>query len=80
MKVRRTAYRPAWLSLALLALVLGSTWGSASGETLPPPMGLVELKPGAPMPAFRLPDLSGATVDASAFQGKVVVVRFWATW
>jgi peroxiredoxin len=43
-------------------------------------MGLAEIKPAAPMPVFHLPGLSGTTFDSSALQGKVVVVRFWATW
>jgi peroxiredoxin len=43
-------------------------------------MGLAEIKPATPMPAFRLPGLSGTMFDSSALQGKVVVVRFWATW
>jgi cytochrome c biogenesis protein CcmG, thiol:disulfide interchange protein DsbE len=30
--------------------------------------------------AFNLPDLSGKTVDTSQFQGRVLLVDFWATW
>jgi peroxiredoxin len=30
--------------------------------------------------AFSLPDLSGKTVDTTTFQGRVVLVDFWATW
>jgi cytochrome oxidase Cu insertion factor (SCO1/SenC/PrrC family) len=80
MNVRRTVCRPGWRSLATLALLVGLTVGSATSETLQPPMGLAEIKPAAPMPAFHLPGLSGTTFDSSALQGKVVVVRFWATW
>jgi peroxiredoxin len=32
------------------------------------------------MPEFELPDTNGATLRSAALQGKVVVVRFWATW
>jgi len=32
------------------------------------------------MPAFELPDPNGGTVNSVELQGKVVVVRFWATW
>jgi peroxiredoxin len=32
------------------------------------------------MPVFELPDANGETVRAADLQGKVVVVRFWATW
>jgi hypothetical protein len=43
-------------------------------------MGLAEVKPAMPMEAFTLPGLNGSAFDSSALQGKVVVVRFWATW
>ena len=40
------------------------------------------LPPGqqAPAPAFILPDHHGNPMDSADLQGKVVVVRFWATW
>ena len=31
-------------------------------------------------PAFQLPDLDGNTVSLGAYQGKVVMVHFWATF
>ena len=33
-----------------------------------------------PAPAFSLPDHQGATINLADLRGKVVVVRFWATW
>jgi peroxiredoxin len=54
--------------------------GPATGEVREPPMGLAEVKPATPMAAFTLPRLNGSAFDSSALQGKVVVVRFWATW
>jgi hypothetical protein len=33
-----------------------------------------------PAPAFTLPDHQGGAIDSAALRGKVVVVRFWATW
>jgi cytochrome oxidase Cu insertion factor (SCO1/SenC/PrrC family) len=33
-----------------------------------------------PAPAFSLPDAQGTSLAFSALHGKVVVVRFWATW
>ena len=80
MIVRRKVCQPAWLPLASLALLLGLTLRIAMGETLEPPMGLAEVKPATPMAEFTLPGLNGSTFDSSALQGKVVVVRFWATW
>jgi cytochrome oxidase Cu insertion factor (SCO1/SenC/PrrC family) len=40
------------------------------------------LSPGQqmPAPAFTLPDHQGIPVHSADLQGKVVVVRFWATW
>jgi hypothetical protein len=29
---------------------------------------------------FELPDANGATIRSVDLQGKVIVVRFWATW
>jgi cytochrome oxidase Cu insertion factor (SCO1/SenC/PrrC family) len=33
-----------------------------------------------PAPAFTLPDHRGIPVHSADWQGKIVVVRFWATW
>jgi cytochrome oxidase Cu insertion factor (SCO1/SenC/PrrC family) len=40
------------------------------------------LPPGnqTPAPAFTLPDHHGIPMHSADLQGKVVVVRFWATW
>jgi len=80
MKVRQRGYRLAWLALASVALCVGAMLGTATGEVREPPMGLAEVKPATPMAAFTLPRLNGSAFDSSALQGKVVVVRFWATW
>jgi cytochrome oxidase Cu insertion factor (SCO1/SenC/PrrC family) len=65
--------------IAVMVLLLGSTRGSATGDPLQPPKGLVEVKPPAPMPMFTLPGITGETFDSSTLQGKVVVLWFWAT-
>ena len=31
-------------------------------------------------PEFSLPQLSGQTIDLSAYRGKIVLLDFWATW
>jgi cytochrome oxidase Cu insertion factor (SCO1/SenC/PrrC family) len=80
MNVRQKVYRLAWLALASFALLVGYTVGVATGETREPPMGLAEVTPATPMAAFTLPGLNGSAFDSSALQGKVVVIRFWATW
>ena len=44
------------------------------------PEGLMVPSPSTTMPVFELPDANGETVHSADLQGKVVVVRFWATW
>lgn len=45
-----------------------------------PPEGLMAPSASTSMPTFELPDANGATVRSADLQGKVVLVRFWATW
>ena len=80
MNVRRKVGRPAGFALASLVLLVALTLGGAMGETPEPPTGLAAVKPPTPMTAFSLPGLHGSAFDSSALKGKVVVVRFWATW
>ncbi|MEM7583182.1 MAG: TlpA disulfide reductase family protein [Acidobacteriota bacterium] len=35
---------------------------------------------GGEIPAFTLPSLAGAEVASSSFDGRPVVINFWATW
>ena len=35
---------------------------------------------GEPAPDFSLPSLAGGSVELAQFQGKLVVLNFWATW
>ena len=44
------------------------------------PEGLTQPDQSTSMPAFELPDANGEIFRSTALQGKVVVVRFWATW
>ena len=67
-----------FLLLGIL-LTLGSLCTHATGSaTLPE--GLATPDQSMSMPAFELPDANGATVRSIALQGKVMVVRFWASW
>jgi thiol-disulfide isomerase/thioredoxin len=59
--------RPA-LALALCAVVLSSACGT-------PPTQV-----NAAAPPFDLPNLAGGKTQLASYQGKVVVVDFWATW
>ncbi len=81
MRCGRKLYRSVcWLLMAGIALLLGSSAGIATAKPVAPPPGLGEVKPDTPMPTFSLPSVNGETFDSSKLQGKVVVVRFWATW
>jgi cytochrome oxidase Cu insertion factor (SCO1/SenC/PrrC family) len=44
------------------------------------PEGLTAPSASTSMPAFELPDGNGATIRSADLRGKVIVVRFWATW
>ena len=51
---------------------------TAAASSVPP--GLVAASQPTPLPEFSLPGLSGTTIRSADLVGKVVVVRFWATW
>ena len=79
--MRRRAVRPRlWLLLLLGGLLTLSPLGLRAAEQPGPPEGLAAPGPSTSMPAFELPDANGETVRSTALQGKVVVVRFWASW
>src|SRR5262245_35130880 len=44
------------------------------------PEGLAAPGQSMSMPVFELPDAKGATFRSADLQGKVVVLRFWASW
>jgi cytochrome oxidase Cu insertion factor (SCO1/SenC/PrrC family) len=81
MKSGRQVPRWRW---SLLLCGLMAVWGFPSAGTgraaADLPAGLSEVSPAQPMPTFRLPALNGTAMESAALQGKVVVVRFWATW
>jgi cytochrome oxidase Cu insertion factor (SCO1/SenC/PrrC family) len=69
-----------WLLLLLGGLLTLRPAGLCAAEQPNPPEGLTTPSPSTSMPMFELPDANGETVRAADLQGKVVVVRFWATW
>jgi peroxiredoxin/outer membrane lipoprotein-sorting protein len=54
--------------------------GSAEVAEFTSPFGGGSMLVGRRMPEFTLQDLSGQEIAASSFQGKPVLVNFWATW
>lgn len=77
---------PVLLVLGMLAAVAGmSTWwlleppvSNVSTPAAPAPADVVAL--GARRPAFRLVDLEGRMRDVAEWDGKLLIVNFWATW
>jgi cytochrome c biogenesis protein CcmG, thiol:disulfide interchange protein DsbE len=69
---RRPAIVPAVVVFALLA---AACTGGSSGDD---PLGAKEMN--EPAPALAGDTLHGGTVALAEFEGKVVVVNFWATW
>lgn len=68
-----------WLGYCMVAMVCGTlpVWG----ESVPSlPAGLAPPTPALTMPEFQLPDVTRAMVSAADLRGKVLLVRFWATW
>jgi cytochrome oxidase Cu insertion factor (SCO1/SenC/PrrC family) len=71
-----------WLAVLLYGVVISRqglpAWAAEGGLALPE--GLAAPAQPTPMPDFSVPSVSGTTIQAAELQGKVVVVRFWATW
>ena len=42
--------------------------------------GVYRLDPKIDAPEFTLPDLNGTKRNLSDFQGKLILLNFWATW
>ena len=79
--LKRHVVRPRlWLLLLLGSFLTLSPAGLRAAEQPNPPAGLATPSPSTSMPVFELPDANGETVRSADLQGKVVVVRFWATW
>jgi cytochrome oxidase Cu insertion factor (SCO1/SenC/PrrC family) len=74
------AMRRGWFGLVSLCVMFGCLSPSWANPPLTPPAGLAASEQQVAMPTFRLPSVTGDTVDSATLHGKVVVVRFWATW
>lgn len=54
---------------------------NAAEKRAAPAAALAPVQEAGPMrPAFALPDMEGVSRNISAWDGKVLVVNFWATW
>lgn len=71
----------AWLWLGLIAatvFVLHPTQVHADGPAVP--QGMQAPSESVTLPAFELAGPHGRFVRAADLEGKVVVMRFWASW
>jgi len=66
------------LALSLLAVV--SLAGSAAAQDPVKALDLIKLQRVQQAKDFTVPTADGGSVKLSDFQGKVVVLNFWATW
>jgi len=66
-----------WRGLAGLLLAMALLVGTCSGPGEAVPQGMEE---GSQARDFSLHDLADEEVSLSDYQGKVVLINFWATW
>jgi len=60
-------------------LVFGAMAHAAESSSMPPAVMAPPAKPTA-LPEFEFANLHGGTLKSSDMKGKVIVIRFWATW
>jgi thiol-disulfide isomerase/thioredoxin len=65
--------------VAVLGLAVGVT-AALLNRPSPPEPGTAGAGVGDPRPAFRHGDLNGQWVSADDFDGRLLLVNFWATW
>lgn len=81
-----TSNREGYLLVCLILLACGSILAvgnqpARAARAAPPlPTNLAAVTPPAPAPPFSLLTLKGTAMRSADLQGKVVVIRFWATW
>jgi hypothetical protein len=80
--MRRQCEVPSRLGFFLLLglLLTLSPLHAPAADSPPLPEGLAALAQSTSMPVFELPDPAGNPVRSADLQGKVAVVRFWASW
>ncbi len=74
--------RPLQLALIVLVACVAATAGYLTNRAAAPGAAQAGVSPdaGATLLALALPDLAGTPQPFAQWQGKVLVVNFWATW
>ena len=79
--IRQCKVRPRLGRFLLLGLLLTlSPFPTPAADSPKLPKGLAAPGQLTPIPVFELPDPDGNPVRSEDLRGKVMVVRFWATW
>ena len=79
-ELKRTATQALLFSFSVF-LILAATELPAKGEVdYLEKMGVIRLNEAFDAPTFLLPDLEGNKISLQKFQGKFVMLNFWATW
>ena len=64
-----------FIALIFFSLLLISTLFARQFSQQPP-----QAQQAIPLPEFSLPDTTGTIHSISEWQGKILVINFWATW
>jgi thiol-disulfide isomerase/thioredoxin len=75
---RLTLNKSNWLSLILIAIALSG--GVSFGQEQELSHTLAPLDPPLPAPGFSLKDMDDEPHALQDYQGKVILLNFWATW
>jgi len=79
--ISRTNSLGYWLAIIGVVLIAGGLWiGLNRVNTSETSAGLAQPVTGSPAPEIQLRTLDGETVSLSSYQGRPVLVNFWATW
>jgi hypothetical protein len=68
-----------WVGMVLCMWAMVTVTQAAEAPVLPPAVMTPPPQP-AKMPEFEFANLQGGALKSSDMKGKVVVIRFWATW
>jgi hypothetical protein len=69
-----------FIGLTCAAFLMAAVVTQAADAPNLPPAVLAPPPQPTKMPEFEFANLQGGTLKSSEMKGKVIVVRFWATW
>ncbi len=69
-----------WLAVVALCAAACFTVAHAAEGLFPNTTVMAAPSQPAKLPAFEFANLHGGVLNSPALKGKVIVIRFWATW